>query len=309
MSKFRAKKLAYKKKKKSENKYNLTENQERIFLEKTINTFIGYKKTPDGGSFLAGDSCVSHSQLFHLFLKKLKYKSELICVDVSTWNTDYVEWNNSENQTYEETSDGYVCEGFPNAYIGLCGHMDNWDFQNDLDGYSGHVIVETKHHVIDLTSGQFSRPDKDINVPPIIIMPKTMFGTRKEREDTIPPMMQQLNDTSEKARCWKDSKTKRELEKENHAWSGLKTNSRIAFLPFNKHIEESYSGSLLIVTRPDQKISENYPRWNKKSFSITNDRLAEVLMLIHKGENLDMEDRIKVYEDSGHLTVDVSEDE
>ena len=309
MSKFRAKKLAYKKKKKLENKYNLTERQEYRILEKAVETFIDYKNTPDGGAMLEGDSCVSHSQLFHLFLKKIGYESKLICVDISTWNTEYVQWNNSENQMYEETSGGYVCEGFPNAYIGLCGHMDNWDFQSDSTGYSGHVILETKHHFIDLTSGQFSRPDKDINIPPIMFMPKGVFGTIKEKEDMIPPMMKQLNDSNEKARSWKETKSKRDLEKESHGWSGLKSNSRIAYLPFDKHMKESYSGNLLIITRPDQKISENYPRWNKKSFSITNDRLSEVLMLIHNGKNLDIKDRIKVYEESGHITVDVSEDE
>ena len=310
MSKFRAKKLAYKKKKKLENKYNLTERQERIFLEKAVEIFVDYKKTPDGGTFLKGDSCVSHSQLFHLFLKKIGFNSsKVICVDIANWNTDYVQWYNAGNG-YETTSDGYVCEGFPNAYIGLCGHMDGWDFQNDLEGYAGHVVVQTKHHFVDLTFGQFSRPDNGIVVPPIMIMPRTIFRTRKEQEkaNMIPPFMIQMNDDKRKARSWKETKSsKRTLEKEQHSWSGFKSNSKIALLPLSKISE--YSGYVIYITRPDQKISENYPRWNKKSFSVTNDRISEVLFSIYNGKKMDIKDRIKVYEETGHITIDVSEDE
>jgi len=308
MSKFRAKKLAYKKKKKSENKYNLTERQERIFLERAVKIFIDYKKTPDGGTFLKGDSCVSHSQLFHLFLKKIGFNSsKVICVDIASWNSDYVQWYNAGNG-YEVTSDGYVCEGFPNAYIGLCGHMEGWDFQNDLEGYAGHVIVQTKHHVVDLTFGQFSRPNNDIIVPPIMIIPKTVFGTRKEKENTIPPFMIEMNDNHIKAKSWKETETnKRLLEKEQHSWSGFKSNSKVALLPLS--LISEYKGSILYVTRPDQNISENYPRWNKKSFTVTNDRISEVLLSIYNGEKMDIKDRIKVYEETGHITIDVSEDE
>lgn len=310
MSKFRAKKLAYKKKKKLENKYNLTERQERIFLEKAVQIFIDYKKTPDGGTFLKGDSCVSHSQLFYLFLKKLGFNSsKVICVDVASWNRDYVAWYNAGNG-YETTSDGYICEGFPNAYIGLCGHMDGWDFQNDLEGYAGHVIVQTKHHFVDLTFGQFSRPDNDINVPPMMIMPRTIFRTRKEQEkaNMIPPFMIQMNDSHIKAKSWKETETnKRLLEKEQHSWSGFKSNSRIALLPL--YTIPNCSGNVIYITRPDQKISENYPRWNKKSFTVTNDRITEVLLSIYNGKKMDIKDRIKVYEETGHITIDVSEDE
>ena len=310
MSKFRAKKLAYKKKKKSENKYILTEKQELIFLEKAIQTFIDYKQTPDGGVILDGDSCVSHSQLFHLFLKKLGYKSsKVICVDVASWNRDYVAWYNAGNG-YEVTTDGYVCEGFPNAYVGLCGHMEGWDFQSDLEGYAGHVIVQTKHHFIDLTFGQFSRPDNDIIVPPSMLMPRTIFRTRIEQEkaNMIPPFMIQMNDSKVKAKSWKETETnKRLLEKEQHHWSGFKSNSRIALLPL--YTISNCSGNVMFTTRPDQKISENYPRWNKKSFTVTNDRISEVLLSIYNGKKMDIKDRIKVYQETGHITVDVSEDE
>jgi hypothetical protein len=44
-------------------------------------------------------------------------------------------------------------------------------FSEDRGGWSGHLLVETDHFILDLTSEQFARPEKNINVPSNLIVP------------------------------------------------------------------------------------------------------------------------------------------
>lgn len=182
---------------------NLRRNKERAKISKlvsTLNSFHIGRHIVDPSQPYFG-SCIQDSLSLHYALKKMGIKSKLLCSDVLVYNSngksmlideiegnveiDEVENDRGIKMKVTEHLSG-VDESKPPAFYTSAFHANSVKI---TDGYNGHVLVETKYHIIDSTPAQFTRRANDgselLSTPFSLIWNKEDFEPFQEGEEWL----------------------------------------------------------------------------------------------------------------------------